>query len=180
MRRTLLTIGLMLAATPVFAKMQAKPVEWKVGNEHFSGYVVYDDAGKAKRPGLVMVPDWYGVSDSAVEKAKHIAGTDYVVLLTDVYGKGLRPKSNEEALAQVKKLNADETVWRARINKAVDVLKAQAGSAPLEQGGVDGVAEVAQRRRHRRRRHLPRRAKYADAGQAGCDQGQHSGAQWRR
>lgn len=132
MRRILLAIGLTLAAAPVFAKMQAKPVEWSVGKDHFSGYVVYDDAGKTNRPGLVMMPDWYGVSDSAVEKAKHIAGTDYVVLVTDVYGKDVRPKSNEEALAQVKKLNADDATWRARINKAVDVLKAQAGSAPVD------------------------------------------------
>ncbi len=132
MHRTLLAIGLMLATAPVFAKMQVKPVEWHVGKDHFSGYVVYDDAGKAKRPGLVMVPDWYGVTDSALEKAKHIAGQDYVVLLTDVYGKGVRPKGNDEALAQVKKLNADVAGWRARINKAVEVLKAQDGTAPLD------------------------------------------------
>ncbi|MDI1251941.1 dienelactone hydrolase family protein [Thermomonas sp.] len=129
----------MLATAPVFAKMQAKPVEWHVGNDHFSGYVVYDDAGKAKRPGLVMVPDWYGVTDSALEKAKHIAGQDYVVLLTDVYGKGVRPKSNDEALAQVKKLNGDDMAWRARINKAVDVLKAQAGSAPLDASKIGAL-----------------------------------------
>lgn len=139
MRRTLLAIGLVLATAPVLAKMQAKPVEWHVGKDHFSGFVVYDDAGKAKRPGLVMVPDWYGVSASAVEKAKHIAGIEYVVLLTDVYGKGVRPKSNEEALAQVKKLNADDAAWRARINKAVDVLKAQAGSAPLDASKIGAL-----------------------------------------
>ncbi len=139
MRRTLLAIGLMLATAPVLAKMQAKPVDWHVGKDHFSGYVIYDDAGKAKRPGLVMVPDWYGVSDSAVEKAKHIAGTEYVVLLTDVYGKGVRPKSNDEALAQVKKLNADDAAWRARINKAVEVLKAQAGSVPLDASKIGAL-----------------------------------------
>ncbi|MGV8944475.1 dienelactone hydrolase family protein [Thermomonas sp.] len=139
MRRIMLAIGLLLATAPVLAKMQAKPVEWKVGNDHFSGYVVYDDAGKAKRPGLVMVPDWYGVTDSALEKAKHIAGADYVVLLTDVYGKGIRPKTNEEASAQVKKLNGDDAAWRARINKAVDVLKAHAGSAPLNPSKIGAL-----------------------------------------
>jgi dienelactone hydrolase len=139
MRRTLLAIVLMLATAPVFAKMQARPVEWDVGKDHFSGYVVYDDAGKARRPGLVMVPDWYGVTDSALEKAKHIAGQDYVVLLTDVYGKGVRPTSNDEALAQVRKLNGDDAAWRARINKAVDVLKAQAGKTPLDASKIGAL-----------------------------------------
>lgn len=136
MRRLALAVGLMLATTPVFAKMQAKPVEWNVGKDHFSGYVVYDDASSAKRPGLVMVPDWYGVSDSALEKAKHIAGQDYVVLLADVYGKDVRPKTNDEAMAQVKKLNGDAPAWRARINKAVEVLKAQDGQAPLDKSRI--------------------------------------------
>ena len=91
MRRSLFAIGLLLATTPVFAKMQATPVEWSVGQDRFSGYVVYDDAAKAKRPGLVMVPNWMGVTDDAVARAKAIAGDDYVVLVADVWGKGKPP-----------------------------------------------------------------------------------------
>ena len=40
MRRTLLAVALLLSATPALAKMQAKPLEWTVGKERFSGYVV--------------------------------------------------------------------------------------------------------------------------------------------
>jgi dienelactone hydrolase len=59
----------------------------------FSGVLVYDDGGNDKRPGLVMVPNWKGVNESAVEKAKQLAGDDYVVLVADVYGRacGRRP-----------------------------------------------------------------------------------------
>ena len=63
--------------------MQARPVEWSVGKERFSGVLVYDDAG-GKRPGLLMVPDWKGVTDNAIAKARHVAGKDYVVLVADV------------------------------------------------------------------------------------------------
>ncbi|MBD4969262.1 dienelactone hydrolase family protein, partial [Xanthomonas citri pv. citri] len=76
---------------PAAAAMQAKPLEWTIGKDTFSGVLVYDDAGAAKRPGLVMVPNWRGVNDSAVTKAKQLAGDDYVVLVADVYGKGKRP-----------------------------------------------------------------------------------------
>ncbi len=76
MSRALLAIGLLLATAPAFAKMQVKPVEWNVGKDHFSGYVVYDDASQAKRPGLVMVPNWMGVTGDAVTRAKGIAGDD--------------------------------------------------------------------------------------------------------
>ena len=70
MRRCLLALALSLAALPAFAAMQAKPIEWSVGKDRFSGYVVYDDASAAKRPGLVMVPNWMGVTEDAVERAK--------------------------------------------------------------------------------------------------------------
>ncbi len=131
-RRLAVLFALSALSVPALATMRDKPVEWKVDGQTFSGYLVYDDANAIKRPGIVMVPDWYGVTDSALAKARHIAGDDYVVLLTDVYGKGVRPTGNDEALAQVKALGGDVKGWRARINKAVDVLKAQAGDAPLD------------------------------------------------
>ena len=130
--RQLAAVAVLAAcALPAFAKMQAKPVEWKVGERAFSGVLVFDDAG-GKRPGLVMVPDWYGVTDSAVAKAKHIAGKDYVVLLTDVYGKGVRPKDNKAASAAVGALSKDPAEWRARVAKALQVLRENAAHAPLD------------------------------------------------
>jgi dienelactone hydrolase len=132
MRRTLVAVALLLSGlSTAHAAMQAKPVEWKVGKDTFSGYLVYDDTNAIKRPGLVMVPDWKGVTDNAVAKAKHVAGDDYVVLVADMYGKGVRPKDDAEAQAQVKKLYADRSVLRARANKALEVLKTAQG-VPLD------------------------------------------------
>lgn len=146
MRRSLLALGLLLAAMPALnshaavnsgAKMQAKPVEWSVGNERFSGYLVYADEDDDKRPGLVMVPNWMGVTDAAVERAKAIAGDDYVVLVADVYGEGVRPKDGSEAGKLAGGLRGeDRGPLRARMQAALDTLKAQAGSAPLDASRV--------------------------------------------
>ena len=57
------------AAMPALAKMQQRPVEWQVDGASYSGVLVYDDAGDAKRPGVVMVPNWRGVNASAIDKA---------------------------------------------------------------------------------------------------------------
>lgn len=123
---------LALWTSPLLAAQQAKPVEWKIGKQTFSGFLVYDDANNEKRPGLVLVPDWLGVTPAAVDKARQVAGDDYVVLVVDMYGKGIRPKDPAEALAQVKKMYADVSMMRERINKSVEVLRAQAGKAPLD------------------------------------------------
>jgi dienelactone hydrolase len=129
--RILLMGSLLLACSSASAAMVVKPIEYSLGDTRFAGHLVYDDASKKPRPGLVMVPNWMGVNDSAVEKAKKVAGIDYVVLVADVYGEGVRPKNPAEAQAQVKTMYADRAVLRERVNAAVKTLKAQAGKVPL-------------------------------------------------
>lgn len=124
-----LVSSLVLAA---HAEPRADPVSWTVGTTEMAGYVVYDDASKAPRPGLVMVPNWMGVTSVQVEKAKTIAGKDYVVLLADVYGKDVRPTSSEEASAAAGAMYGDRPKLRERVNAAVATLKAQAGTAPVD------------------------------------------------
>ncbi|MCW0403464.1 hypothetical protein NB689_003361 [Xanthomonas sacchari] len=124
---------------PAWAAMQAKPVEWQVGKDTFSGVLVYDDADHDTRPGLVMVPNWRGVNDAAVEKAKRLAGDDYVVLVADVYGKGKRPANDTEAGQFAGALKKDPATLRARALAAVAALKAQAGKALLDPARIGAV-----------------------------------------
>jgi dienelactone hydrolase len=139
MRRLIATVLLLLSAAPALATMQAKPIEWKIGKQAFAGYVVYDDASTDKRPGLVMVPNWMGVNAGAVEKAKRIAGDTYVILLADVYGKGVNPKDHDEARKALQSAYAAPEGLAARVAKAVDVLKMQQGKAPLDASRIGAI-----------------------------------------
>jgi dienelactone hydrolase len=139
MRRILFTLLSLPLAFAASAKIVHRPVEWTDGGTRFHSVLVYDDAGTAKRPGLVMVPNWYGVNDQAIRKADMLAGTQYVILLTDMYGQGVRPKDAAGAEAAVKPLYADRTLMRRRINLALAQLKAQAGTAPLDAGRLAAI-----------------------------------------
>jgi dienelactone hydrolase len=136
MRFARLSCLLLLAVTSFAtqAKMVHRPVEWTLDGTRFSSVLVYDDAVSTKRPGLVMVPNWYGVNDAAVQKADMIAGKQYVILLTDMYGANVRPTQGnaDQAGAAVKPLYADRALMRKRINEALAQLKKQAGSSPLD------------------------------------------------
>ena len=139
LRCTWVAISVLLYAAPAFAGMQAKPVEWSVDEDTFQGVLVYDDSNAIRRPGLVMVPNWMGVSQDAIEMAKRIAGDDYVVLVADVYGKGVRPKDDKEALATVRKAYSDGgATLRVRARRAVDTLKAQPG-IPLDETRIGAL-----------------------------------------
>lgn len=137
--RSIRTIGVLLlfcmsllCSASAFAAMLAKPVEWKQGKQRFSGFLVYNDATANKRPGLVMVPDWKGVTPAAVEKAKQVAAAGYVVLVADMFGKGVRPKDDKAALALVTKLYQDLPTLRSRANAALEFLRNQAANAPVD------------------------------------------------
>ena len=116
------------------AKMVHRSVDWTQDGARFHSVLVYDDATAAKRPGLVMVPNWYGVNEAAVQKAEMIAGKDYVILLTDMYGASVRPQPGNAAQAQaaVKPLYGDRALMRKRVNEALAQLEAQAKSAPID------------------------------------------------
>ena len=127
----LLLAGFAFAAQ---ARMVQRPVEWTLGGTRFHNVLVYDDASSAKRPGLLMVPNWFGVNAEAVKKAEMIAGKNYVILLTDMYGANVRPQLDNDAQAEaaVKPLYADRALMRTRINEALAQLRAQAKDAPID------------------------------------------------
>lgn len=129
-----LAVLLLGMASAAQAKMVHKPVEWTQDGIRFHSVLIYDDAVAAKRPGLLMVPNWYGVNDAGIQKAEMIAGKQYVILLTDMYGADVRPQQGNTAQAQaaVKPLYGDRGLMRKRIVQAFAQLKAQATSAPID------------------------------------------------
>ena len=136
MRILSVLLFLFLLVPGVHAAMVVKPISYTAGDTVMAGHLVYEDNSAALRPGLVMVPNWLGETDSAVEKAKRIAATGYIILVADMYGEGVRPANADEARAEVGKLYGDLDTLRARINEAVATLRAQAGKLPLKPGKV--------------------------------------------
>jgi dienelactone hydrolase len=114
------------------AAMVSKTLDYEVGGKQMQSVLVYDDAVKTLRPGLVMTPDWLGMNPDQVKLAGQIAGKDYVILVADVYGVDVRPKTPQDAGAASKSMYDHRSDLRARISAALTQLKAQAGKAPLD------------------------------------------------
>jgi dienelactone hydrolase len=131
MRLTLAAL-LIAVAGPVAAAVVEKPIEYEVDGTTVRSVLVYDDAVTTARPGLVLVPNWMGAGEAAVAKAKEIAGSKYVILVADVYGRDLRPANADEAGKAAGGMYADRPALRARAAAALEQLKGQAGSAPLD------------------------------------------------
>jgi len=119
-----------IASAP--AAMVTRNIDYSVGGKPMQSVLVYDDGVKTPRPGLVMTPDWLGMNENQIALAKQIAGKDYVILVADVYGTAVRPKNPDEAGAATKAMYDHRADLRARIDAALDQLKAQVGKAPLD------------------------------------------------
>lgn len=139
MRRCLLALSLLALTATAQAKPVAEPVSWEHGGTTFDGYLVYDADEDDRRPGLLMVPNWMGVTDAAVEKAKQLADDDYVILLVDMYGSGVRPANAQEAGKAAGAVYADREALRGRINTALGVLRDSAGKTPLDTSDIGGI-----------------------------------------
>ncbi|MBU1284356.1 MAG: dienelactone hydrolase family protein [Gammaproteobacteria bacterium] len=126
-------IGLTEAAVVV------KPVPYEIDGEAFEGLLVYDDAVTEPRPGLVMVPNWLGVTDQSAEKAARAASDKYVVFMADLYGKAVRPSNPEEARAAATAVRGDRPLMRKRTQAAVDVFKAQGTSVALDSSRMAAI-----------------------------------------
>jgi dienelactone hydrolase len=124
-----------LAASAASAGMVNKKIAYNIGGQKFEGVLVYDDSVSAKRPAVLMAPNWMGVTESAVTKAKKLAGGKYVFFVADMYGAKIRPKNGKEAGKAAGAVRKNISMMRTRINKAMDVLLAQGSSLGITNGG---------------------------------------------
>ena len=51
-------------------------VPYQYDGKPFEGMLVYDDGVAAKRPAILMQPDWLGVCRHSIDMAHEVAGRD--------------------------------------------------------------------------------------------------------
>lgn len=98
---------------------------YSVGGTEFESRLVFDADIKSPRPGLVMAPNWMGVSEGAERIAQAVASQGYVVLVADLYGKQVRPTDGDTALAAMMPLKDDRALLRSRMRGALEQLTNQ-------------------------------------------------------
>jgi dienelactone hydrolase len=106
-----------------------KSVEYKQGDTTLEGYVAYDNSVAKARPGVLIVHQWKGLGEYEKMRARMLAEMGYVAFACDIYGKGVRPASMQEAGAQAGKYKGDRPLLRKRVEAGLDTL--------LQQPGVD-------------------------------------------
>ena len=109
-----------------YAAVREEAVTYRDGDTVMKGFIVYDDASKAKRPGIVVVHDWWGITKHMHDEARKYASQGYTAFVADIYGDGKtadNPKDAGELTGAVRK---NPTTMRSRFNAAKDTLSKHA------------------------------------------------------
>ena len=98
--RVLCLLGLTTCLMPTIAvaKVVWKEVEYSVADDvTMKGFLAYDDTNQEKKPGILVVHEWWGHNDYARSRAMQLAELGYVALAVDMYGDGKKAAHPDDA-----------------------------------------------------------------------------------
>lgn len=138
--RRLATAAMVLAMVAVgpaaSAEVRTKVVDYTVGGVPLQGLVAWDDAAHGKRPGVLVVHEWWGHNEHARAQARRLAEAGYVGFALDMYGKGKLATHPDDAMKFVTEATKDPAVLGARFDAALAELKKDPHVDPAKIGAI--------------------------------------------
>ncbi len=108
----------------VEAKVQSKVVPYSYGEESFEGFMAWDNSVKGKRPGILVVHEWWGLNDYARSRAEQLAEMGYMAFAVDMYGKGKVTTHAAKAGEWAKQTTSNMDEWLGRAQEGLKLLQA--------------------------------------------------------
>jgi dienelactone hydrolase len=115
-----------IQSTNRLTNLRQQTINYTEGATPLEGYLVYDASRtNVTSPTVIVVHEWMGLNDFSKRQADSLAALGYVAFAADIYGKGVRPTSPQEAGAQATIYRNDRALYRRRLNAALDFINTQ-------------------------------------------------------
>jgi dienelactone hydrolase len=111
-------------------EVQGKTVEYNAQGVVMKGYLAYDENIKGKRPGVLIVHEWWGLNEYARKRARMLAELGYSALAVDMFGEGKQAMHPDDAGKFSSELMKNFDAAKARFMAAMDFLKQQPTADP--------------------------------------------------
>lgn len=121
--RLVLGSALLLGAVSAPAAVQTERVVYRHGDTQLVGYLMWDDRYQGKRPGVLVVHEWWGLSDYIKRRARMLAELGYVAFAADMYGEAKVTRHGDTAAQWMKQITANVERWRKRVNAGLEQLR---------------------------------------------------------
>ncbi len=120
----LLFLFTLFAAQGARAEVRGEEVRYEADGVVMKGYLAWDDSVAGKRPGVLVVHEWWGHNEYARKRARLLAAMGYTALAVDMYGDGKTADHPKEAGAFASAVARNLPVARARFEAALATLRA--------------------------------------------------------
>jgi dienelactone hydrolase len=114
---------LAVSVTAVDAAVKTKTVNYTYDGVTFKGMLAWDDAVQGKRPGVLVVHEWWGLNDYARKRAEELAKLGYVAFACDMYGDGKSTQHPKEAGEFAGEVRKNIKTWQGRALASLKVLE---------------------------------------------------------
>jgi dienelactone hydrolase len=106
-------------------KIEGRSVEYTAGGVTLKGYIAYDENVKGKRPGVLVVHEWWGQNEYVRKRARMLAELGYTALALDMFGEGRLASHPDDAGKFSSEVMKNFPVAKERFLAALDFLKKQ-------------------------------------------------------
>ena len=117
-------------STLLHAELKEQTVSYRAGDTALTGYLVWDDQFSGKRPGVLVVHEFWGLNDYARSRARMLAELGYTALAVDMYGEGHVSEHPRDAVVFMYKVLTHADLAKARFLAAKQLLQQQATVEP--------------------------------------------------
>lgn len=126
MKRLLLAFTFALLWSGIaWAEIETKSVEYHHEDARLLGYLAYPKDADASRPGVLLVPEWWGLNEYVKRRTEQLAELGYVAFAADIYGDGQTTTDPDQASTLTKRFRSDRSLLRSRVAAGLETLKAQ-------------------------------------------------------
>jgi len=105
------------------AKVMAEVVNYTHDNVALQGYLVWDDQYQGRRPGILVVHEWWGLTDFVRKRAQYLASLGYMAFALDMYGTGKSTDHPQQASEWMNQVTQNISFWQKRALAGLAVLK---------------------------------------------------------
>jgi dienelactone hydrolase len=107
-----------------------KEVIYTADSVTLKGFLAYDENVKGKRPGVIVVHEWWGNNDYSRMRARMLAELGYTALAIDMYGDGKVVDNPNDAGKMTMSVMQNPAGAKARFEAGINFLKEQSQTNP--------------------------------------------------
>src|SRR5215204_6195124 len=99
--------------------IREETVTYSSNGTTLKGYVTFDSSGTGKRPIVLVVPEWWGLTEYPRMRAKQLAQLGYLAMAVDIYGDGKTAGNPTDAQKAATPFYQNVQLAKARLEAAL-------------------------------------------------------------